>query len=116
VRHDTRALGAHGEELAAKWYTARGYDVLARNWRSPVGELDLVLGRGPLVVFCEVKARTSRSFGGGVEAVTGAKRARLRRLAAAWLAAHRPDGEREIRFDVVAVHRGVEIEVVEAAF
>jgi putative endonuclease len=119
VRHDGRALGAHGEALAAKWYVAHGYSVLARNWRSPAGELDLVVGRGPLVVFCEVKARTSPAYGTGVEAVTGVKRTRLRRLAAAWLAANgRPPGSgaREVRFDVVAVHRGVVLDVVEGAF
>ena len=45
VEHDRRALGAHGEELAARWYAAQGYVVLARNWRCRHGELDLVLGR-----------------------------------------------------------------------
>jgi putative endonuclease len=116
VRHDARALGAHGEELAARWYTSRGYEVLARNWRCSAGELDLVVGRRRLVVFCEVKARTSAAFGSGLEAVTAIKRARLRRLAAAWLAANRPDGAPAVRFDVVAVHRGVEVDVVEGAF
>jgi putative endonuclease len=115
VPNDARALGAHGENLAARWYAERGYEVLARNWRCPSGELDLVLGRPGLVVFCEVKARTTAGFGTGSEAVTPAKQARIRRLAAAWLAAeaHHPA---EIRFDVVAVSRGVDVTVVEAAF
>ncbi len=113
--NDTRALGAHGEDLAARWYVERGYDVLARNWRGPAGELDLVLGRPGLVVFCEVKARTTPGFGTGAEAVTPAKQARVRRLAAAWLAGEAHDPA-EIRFDVAAVSRGVEISVVEAAF
>jgi putative endonuclease len=119
VRHDGRALGAHGEGLAARWYTDRGYRILARNWRGAAGELDLVLGQNGLVVFCEVKTRTSDAFGTGVEAVTATKQARLRRLAAAWLAANRtvvgPDPP-DVRFDVVAVHRGVELDVVEGAF
>jgi putative endonuclease len=117
VRHDRQALGAHGEELAARWYQARGYEVLARNWRSREGELDLVLGRDALVVFCEVKARTTAAFGTGAEAVTTPKQARLRRLAAAWLAANASGVDRrDIRFDVVAVHRGVEVDVIESAF
>ena len=67
------------------------------------------------MVFCEVKARTSTAFGAGAEAVTPRKQARLRRLAAEWLAvtAHEPV---DVRFDVVAVHRGVDVEVVEDAF
>jgi putative endonuclease len=115
VEHDRRALGAHGEALAARWYGERGYTVLARNWRSRHGELDLVVGRSGVVVFCEVKARTSAAFGGGAEAVTATKQARIRRLAAEWLAG--TDHDRgDVRFDVAVVHRGVELEVVEGAF
>lgn len=109
-----RALGAHGEGRAARWYEAHGYEVLDRNWRGPDGELDLVLGAGGLVVFCEVKTRSSERFGVPAEAVTPAKQRRIRRLAAAWLAdsAVRP---RHVRFDVAAVV-GARIEVIEAAF
>jgi putative endonuclease len=115
VEHDRRALGAHGEALAARWYGERGYVVLARNWRCRHGEIDLVLGRPGLVVFCEVKARTTTAFGSGAEAVTARKQGRLRRLAAEWLAAAE-HGSVDVRFDVAVVHRGVELEVVEAAF
>jgi putative endonuclease len=115
VDHDRRALGAHGESLAARWYGQRGYDVVARNWRCRHGELDLVLGRPGLVVFCEVKARTTVAFGTGAEAVTATKQARLRRLAAEWLAVTE-HGPVDIRFDVAVVHRGVEVDVVEDAF
>ena len=113
--HDRRALGGHGEELAARWYIGHGYVVLARNWRSRHGELDVVAGRPGLVVFCEVKARTTARFGSGAEAVTATKQARLRRLAAEWLAL-RAGGVVDVRFDVAVVHRGVELEVVEGAF
>ena len=101
--------------MAARWYLDRGYIVLARNWRCRIGELDLVLGRPGLVVFCEVKARTTAAFGSGAEAVTATKQARLRRLAAQWLATTR-HRRGEVRFDVAAVRRGVEVEVVENAF
>jgi putative endonuclease len=99
----------------ARWYESKGYAVAARNWRSRSGELDLVLTLGNLVVFCEVKARTSAAFGSPAEAVTASKQARLRRLAAEWLAAA-GGGGRDVRFDVAAVLRGVEIEVIEGAF
>jgi len=109
-----QALGAAGEAQAARWYEARGYTVLARNWRSGRGELDLVLGKDGVVVFCEVKTRTSDAFGAPVEAVTRTKQVRIRRLAAAWidLAPTRP---REVRFDVASVLAG-HLDVVEGAF
>ena len=84
---DRGALGRAGEDLAAAWYEARGYEVLARNWRCRAGELDIVARRDRLHVFCEVKSRSSSAFGMPAEAVGPAKRARLRRLAALWFAA-----------------------------
>ncbi len=97
-----RALGARGEVLAGEWYTARGYVVLDRNWRTRYGELDLVLEQNDVVVFCEVKTRTTDAFGAGVEAVTRDKQQRIRRLAGQWLEAH-DRGHRGLRFDVVSI-------------
>ena len=108
-----RALGASGEDLAAAWYEARGYQLLDRNWRCREGELDLVLQRGRELVFCEVKTRTSAAFGVPAEAVTPTKQRRLRVLATRYLATTRRSGR--IRFDVAAVLGG-RIEVIEAAF
>lgn len=114
MRDHRRSLGARGEDLAAKWYEAHGYEVLDRNWRCRTGEIDLVLRRGVTVVVCEVKTRTTLAYGSPAEAVTVAKRARLRRLAARWLAAHRLLGA-TVRFDVAAV-LGSEVEVVPGAW
>ena len=109
-----RALGSSGEDAAAAWYEAHGYQVVSRNWRCRQGELDLVVRRGRTVVFCEVKTRTSTAFGAPVEAVTRAKQMRLRALAARWLEeSTTPAGE--IRFDVVSVLAG-SLEVLEGAF
>ncbi|MCP5026477.1 MAG: YraN family protein [Actinomycetia bacterium] len=108
-----RRLGAAGEERAAQWYRDRGCRVLAQNWRCRAGELDLILADGAVVVFCEVKTRSSDRFGSALEAVTPAKQQRIRRLAAQWLSAHPHRGA--IRFDVVAVTpKGVQ--VVQNAF
>ncbi len=109
-----RALGNAGEDLAAAEYERRGYEVLARNWRCREGELDLVLRSGSTVVFCEVKARSTLAFGSPLEAVTAAKRRRIRLLATRWL---QQSGVRagELRFDVVGVLDGA-VEVVEGAF
>jgi putative endonuclease len=103
-----------GEDLAAAWYVERGYEVLDRNWRCREGELDLVVRRGRTVVFCEVKARSSLAFGSPLEAVTPAKRRRIRLLAARWLERSAAGGG-ELRFDVAAVLDG-RLEVVEGAF
>lgn len=109
-----RRLGAAGERAAAAWYEARGYRVLARNWRCREGELDLVLGRGRTVVFCEVKTRSSAAYGVPAAAVTHDKQRRLRVLAMRWLAESGVSAG-ELRFDVVGVLAG-RVEVIEAAF
>jgi putative endonuclease len=103
-----------GEELAAAWYHGAGYRLLDRNWRCRDGELDLVCRLGGTVVFCEVKARRSAAFGLPAEAVTAAKRRRVRRLAARWLR-EREVRCVEVRFDVAAVI-GDRLEVVTGAF
>jgi putative endonuclease len=110
-----RALGRQGEELAAEWYRARGYDVVSRNWRCSDGELDLVARRARTVVFCEVKTRGSAAFGSPLEAVTRTKQKRLRRLAARWLREESPTPAGLARFDVASVFRGT-LEVIEGAF
>ena len=109
-----QALGAHGENRAAAWYEAHGYEVLARNWRCREGELDLIARRGATIVFCEVKTRRTDAFGVPAEAVTRTKQLRIRRLASRWLD---ESGERAgaLRFDVVAILGG-QLEVIEGAF
>jgi len=109
-----RDVGVAGENAAAAWYEANGYEVLARNWRCREGELDLIVRRNRTIVFCEVKARTTDAFGAPVEAITHTKRQRLRVLAARWLD-DSPVRPREIRFDVVSVLGG-DVEVLHGAF
>jgi putative endonuclease len=108
-------LGVSGEDAAAAWYLAHGYQVVARNWRCRDGELDLIVRQGRVYVFCEVKARTTDAFGAPVEAVTRTKQGRIRRLAARWLEEAAPVRPREIRFDVASVLAG-DLEILEGAF
>jgi putative endonuclease len=115
---DRAARGLEGEEAALASYLRRGFRTLARNWRCSIGELDLVVERDGLLVFCEVKTRTGAAFGGGYEAVTWAKRRKLRQLAQAFLASAAPDHDR-VRFDVASVWLGrsaADVEVFEDAF
>jgi putative endonuclease len=95
-------LGRRGEELACEHLAALGLRIVARNWRCRSGEIDVVAAGPDLLVFCEVKTRRGRGYGSAAEAVTPAKRARLRQLAAAYLAAV-DHPHCKVRFDVVAV-------------
>ena len=111
---ERQLLGKRGEDQAAAWYEANGYEVLERNWRCREGELDLIVRRNRTIVFCEVKTRTSDAFGVPAEAITYKKRQRLRHLAAKWLD-DSPIRPRQIRFDVASILGG-EIEIIEGAF
>lgn len=116
--HARALLGRRGEDAACEHLRALGFTILARNYRCPAGEMDIVARRGSLIVFCEVKTRRSLNYGYPVEAVDARKQARLRRIAAHYLAAERPQAA-EVRFDVVSAivsNRGVELEHLEDAF
>jgi putative endonuclease len=99
-----QALGAYGEDVAARHLTEAGMVLLDRNWRCPEGEIDLVLRDGQVLVVCEVKTRTSDVCGTPHEAITDAKLDRLRRLGLAWMQAHEVVAE-DARVDLVAVLR-----------
>ena len=107
VPDERSSLGREGEAAAVAWYRAGGYRVVARNWRCRIGEIDLVLERRGVLVFCEVKTRTGSALGGPFEAVTDVKRRKLLRLAEAFLVAngHPGGGVRfdDVRFDVASV-------------
>ena len=98
----TTDLGARGEQIAAAYLTDLGFRVIDRNWRCRQGELDIVARDGVALVFCEVKTRRGTGYGHPVEAVTAAKRKRLRLLAQRWLSAHEEHAP-DLRFDVVGV-------------
>lgn len=95
-------LGRLGEDAAVRYLERHGLVVLARNWRCRDGELDVVATDRIRLVVCEVKTRSGAGFGDPAESVTARKAARIRRVALAWLAAHRVRWC-EVRFDVIAV-------------
>lgn len=104
---DKDELGRSGEERAAQYLAESGFAVVARNWRCAAGEIDLVVTDAEYVVVVEVKTRRSDAFGHPFEAIDARKRARLWRLACAWVAAHRHLVQgRKLRIDAVAVTGG----------
>ena len=99
-------VGARGEDLAVAELQRQGMQVVARNWRCRLGEIDVVAvdvvqGRRTLV-FCEVKCRTGRGFGAPLESITHTKLRKLRQLAAHWLATE-PLRADDIRLDAIGV-------------
>jgi len=94
-------LGLSAESRAAAFLIAKGYRIVARRWRSPVGEIDIVARRRGVLVFAEVKAR--ERLDDAAEAVTGRQQRRIIAAAEAWLASHPDDVNSDMRFDVVLV-------------
>jgi putative endonuclease len=94
--------GRTGEQVAASFLADRGYLVLAKNQRTPLGELDLVCRNSSQVVVVEVKARSSDGYGSALEAI-GPRKARRLRAAAMWWLCDRGLLPCSLRFDAVVV-------------
>jgi putative endonuclease len=104
MMHAKDALGRDGEQVAAEYLKRSGLRILARNWRCSEGEIDIVAAERRVLVVVEVKTRSSTRYGTPVEAITRAKRRRLRRLAVRWLAANGVLFD-EVRIDVIGLTR-----------
>jgi len=96
------SLGSYGERIAAQRLVGQGMILVDRNWRCELGEIDLVLRDRDVLVVCEVKTRSSQTYGHPLEAVGPEKGARLRRLAARWVEEHAVHPH-DIRIDLVGV-------------
>ena len=97
-------LGLSAESRAAMFLIAKGYRIVARRWKTPFGETDIVARRRRALVFVEVKARDRADE--AAEAVTERTKRRIVAAAELWLAHHPDDAERDIRFDVMLVAPG----------
>jgi putative endonuclease len=99
-------LGARGEDLAVAELQHQGMQIIERNWRCRIGEIDIIaaekVGGRRTLVFCEVKCRSGLGFGSPLESITYAKLRRLRQLTAQWLADRGVDTD-AIRIDAVGV-------------
>ncbi|HVO24141.1 MAG TPA: YraN family protein [Candidatus Margulisiibacteriota bacterium] len=99
---ERQLLGAEGERAAEKFLRRQRYTIVARNYRCPAGEVDLVALDRSTVVFVEVKTRTQPGFGSPLEAVGRRKQRQIQRAAQYYLTENRLHG-RAARFDVVGV-------------
>lgn len=98
-RQRAERTGRRGEHIAALYLILKGYRIIARRYRTPVGEIDLIAARGPVTAFIEVKTRRSDAdFGLALQQVN---RQRLSRAAEAWLSRHPEAANRTLRFDVI---------------
>ncbi len=100
---DRRLLGAVGESMAAAAYRKRGYALLAANYRTRLGEVDLIAQKGGTLVFIEVKTRAGKQIARPMEFVTPAKQKRIILAAQAFLTVHPALADSVIRFDVYEV-------------
>ena len=99
------AVGRFGEQLAARTLSETGLRILARNWRSPAGEIDIIARRGQILVVVEVKRRPD--FTSALTAISPRQQARLVRAAQAFQARRADCAGLTLRFDVIvfAGHR-----------
>ncbi len=107
-------FGLSAESRAAALLIAKGYRILARRFRTPLGEIDIVARRRGVLVFVEVKARDS--FDTAAEAIGKRQQSRIISAAQLWLAGHPEDAMRDMRFDVVLVVPGCVPRHLQAAF
>src|SRR5436309_15531068 len=97
-------LGLSAESRAAAFLIAKGFRILARRWKSPVGEIDIIARRRHLLVFVEVKARASLDE--AAESVNAHQQRRIAAAAAVWLAVNPDDSVKDMRFDAILVAPG----------
>lgn len=111
-------LGKSGEDLAARYLIQKNYQIIERNFRSKLGEIDIIARQGKTLIFCEVKTRLSSSYGHPFEAVTTNKQNKIRKVAELYLvkAKNTLHNYDSIRFDVISVTAAVNVEHIENAF
>lgn len=116
-------LGAKGEELAVRYLKKRGYRIVERNYRTRLGEIDIIAEQGDDLVFIEVKTRSDTLFGSAFESVTKQKQKQLSKVALEYISKE-DCHNRPARFDVVAIElqkgskmfKDASVEVLQNAF
>jgi putative endonuclease len=113
-----KVLGAKGEHLAARFLERQGFEIIEQNFRYARGEIDIIAKKEKLISFCEVKTRTSKTYGAGEDAVDSKKQEQIRKVAEGYVSERDLD-DCDFRFDVIVVEIGrneTKIRVIENAF
>jgi putative endonuclease len=113
-RKDAFLRGVSAEGRASLYLAAKGYRTLAKRWKTPAGEIDLVVKRGRLIVFVEVKTRGN--LDAAAESVLARQKKRITAAAEAWLATHPEHMSHDLRFDAVLIAPKRLPRHIEAAF
>ncbi len=115
---DRRLIGNIGEEKVALFYKKAGYNLLATNFKTKFGEIDIICQKDKLLVFIEVKTRSSASFAKAYENVTYKKQQKIKSTAKIYISKYKFD-DLFVRFDVAEVYKNeneYEINIIEDAF
>jgi putative endonuclease len=118
MTRERQALGAFGEDLALKEIERLGYTCITRNYRCPLGEIDLIAKEGDSLVFIEIKTRRGRTTGYAKEAITSRKKRQMSKVALAYMKSN-DCCDVKSRFDVIVISLKAdkeEIEVIQNAF
>lgn len=111
-----RRVGADYENMAAEYLVSKGYIVLARNYRNPMGEIDIIARLKDTVVFCEIKYRAGMRYGDPLAAVDARKQRRISKVARYYAAGYDAPANVFYRFDVIGIYGDGRIEHIENAF
>jgi putative endonuclease len=98
-----RVVGRRGEDLAADYLIKQGFMVVERNYRCRWGEIDIICRQGALLIFVEVRSKSTDRYGTPEESITGVKISRIRKTALEYLNNHPEVGPVKLRFDFVAI-------------
>ena len=110
-----RQKGTYYERIAADYLKSNGCEILKRNYRCRIGEIDLIVKDGGYLVFVEVKYRSDAAAGSGLEAVDHHKQMRIQRAASWYMTEKRIPDDQPCRFDVISFH-GEKMTIVKDAF
>ena len=111
-RRSKQHVGQAGEKAAAALLRREGFKIIERNFRTPLGEIDMIAEEDDVLCFIEVKARRSATYGSPAEAVTLRKQHQIAKVAAVYMSRNCPEG-RTCRFDVVTVIERDELPVTD---